>query len=107
MNTKRRRIRKQRHRTPTPTDDQAIAAFYAVCLNALKCAVADDGSLTAETDRMLRIGRPQIIHGVITYLGGHAAGHAINEHGSREAALKALSADLAEVLRIAEGEGAR
>ncbi|AZP80525.1 hypothetical protein [Mycobacterium avium] len=88
---------------PTPSDDQAVAALYATALGVLLAGLVNDGRLTTEIERIIAAGE-KVTAGVLGFLTAAAANAYEYEHGSREAAIDAVTADLATVL-LAAGEG--
>ncbi|WP_224099042.1 hypothetical protein [Mycobacterium avium] len=88
---------------PTPSDDQALAALYATALGVLLAGLVNDGRLTTEIERIIAAGE-KVTAAVLGFLTAAAANAYEYEHGSREAAIDAVTADLATVL-LAAGEG--
>ncbi|WP_331205611.1 hypothetical protein, partial [Mycobacterium avium] len=89
------------HQTPSPpTDEQALAALQAAALGLLLAGLANDGRLATEVERMIAAGA-KVTAGVLGFMTAAAANGYEYEHGSREAAIDAVSADLAAVLLTA------
>lgn len=85
-----------------PTPPPTFEAAYAVALNLLMAGLTNDGArLDDEVNRLLT-APPKVVGAVIGFLTAHAADAAAHQHGSREAAIDAVSAQLAHLVLTAD-----
>ncbi|ODQ98238.1 hypothetical protein BHQ21_25995 [Mycobacterium sherrisii] len=81
---------------PKPTAED-FASAYAAALTLILCALTNDcARIDTEGDKAIAAG-PKYVGAVLGFLTAHAADAATRQHGSREAAIDALTAQLAHV----------
>lgn len=100
-----RRRNRPRKARPSPFSgelQQQLSALQAVALNLLLAGLTGDGRVGTEVERIIGAGE-KVTAGVLGFMTAAASNAYEYEHGSREAAIDAVTADLATVV-LAAGE---